>query len=245
VLGPVESVEEVDSTNRVLLERARAGAPAGAVLVADHQTAGRGRLERRWEDVPGSSLLVSVLLRPDVASERAHLLTFAAGIAAVEACRTSAGVDVGLKWPNDLVVEVGGGTRKLAGLLAEAVIEGSRLAAVVVGMGMNLQSGSLPDGAVALDELAGRAVARDAVLAVWLERLDEWCTGLDGDRLLERYRRSSATLGRRVRVTLSDETFEGEAVDVNEDGHLLLHTSRGPRHVAAGDVTHLRNVSGA
>src|SRR5688572_11936703 len=98
MLGPVELVDEVDSTNRVLLERARAGAPHGLVLVADHQTAGRGRLDRRWEAEPGAALLVSVLLRPDVTPDRLHRVTMAAAVGAVDACRELAGVGVSIKW---------------------------------------------------------------------------------------------------------------------------------------------------
>src|SRR5687768_17788881 len=105
--GDVRRVDEIDSTNTALLAEAKAGAPEGVVLVADHQTAGRGRLGRTWEAPPGASLLVSVLLRPDVSS--VELVTMAAGLAMAEAVEQVAGVDARLKWPNDLVV----GDRKL------------------------------------------------------------------------------------------------------------------------------------
>src|SRR5882757_2405609 len=136
VLGPVEMVDEIDSTNAELLRRSRAGAPHGAVLVAGHQTAGRGRLDRRWEAPPGSSLLISVLLRPSLPTEELHLLTFAAGLAAVDACREVAGVELSLKWPNDVILDTDDGVRKVAGLLAESTVEGGDVSAVVVGMGL-------------------------------------------------------------------------------------------------------------
>lgn len=234
MLGPVELVAEVDSTNRVLLDRARGGEPAGTVLVADFQTAGRGRLGRSWEARPGAALLVSVLLRPDLPPASAHRCTFAAGLAAVEACGEVAGVEAGLKWPNDVLV----GDRKLAGLLAEAVLDGDRLAAVVVGMGLNLAADGVPEGGISLEEAAGRPVDRQAVLDAWLARFDARLADLDG--ILDDYRAASATLGRTVRVQLPGATFEGEAADVTADGHLVVATPSGERTVAAGDVVHLR-----
>ncbi len=117
----VRRFASIDSTNRWVLDEARAGAPEGLVAVADHQAAGRGRRGRTWEAAPGSSLLVSVLLRPGawrpaLGPDRVHLLTMAAGLALADAVGLVAGIEAGLKWPNDLVV----GDRKLAGLLAEA-----------------------------------------------------------------------------------------------------------------------------
>src|SRR5215213_4626616 len=191
--GDVRWVEETDSTNTRLLEEARAGAPEGRVLVADHQTAGRGRLGRRWEAPPGSSLLVSVLLRPAVPLGRAHLLTMAPGLAASDACEEVAGLRPGLKWPNDLVVD----DAKLAGLLAESVVEGNALQALVVGMGLNVTAAPA-EGATALAEHADRPVERLALLDAWLTRLDARLDGLD--EVLADYRPRCATLGRQVRV---------------------------------------------
>ena len=238
MLGPVELVAEVDSTNRVLVERARAGAPAGAVLVADHQTAGRGRLDRRWEAEPGAALLVSVLLRPDLDASQLHGITMAASLAAVAACRQVGAVGVAVKWPNDLVTEDG----KLAGLLAEAVLDGARVAAVVVGMGMNLHGA--PEGGVALDDLAGRRVERETVLAAWLghfeERLAEPMAAL-----LAAYREACSTLGRAVRVVGQDGETVGTAVEVDDSGRLVVESDGVRRAFAVGDVVHVRTaVSG-
>jgi BirA family biotin operon repressor/biotin-[acetyl-CoA-carboxylase] ligase len=198
---------EVDSTNRVAADLARAGAPDGVVVVADHQTAGRGRRGRTWESHPGASLLVSVILRPAPA-----LVTLAAGVAAAEAC---AGVDVGLKWPNDLML----GDAKLGGILSELVGD-----AAVVGLGLNLCWA--PAGAACLGEGADRQALLDAYLA-----------GLDspGD-VLARYRSRCTTLGRRVRIEVPGGAIEGLATDVDEHGRLLVDG----RPVAAGDVVHLR-----
>src|SRR5688572_10264611 len=184
----VRRLAETDSTNRVVLDLARAGEPEGVVVVADHQTAGRGRLGRVWQAPPGASLLVTVLLRPTIAVADAHLVTIAAALAAADACEEVAGVRPALKWPNDLIVERDGETRKVAGLLAESVVTGGRIEAVALGMGLNVQwptalPDELADIATALNHEAGVDVARDDVLAAWLACLSD------------RYNRLTATGG--------------------------------------------------
>jgi BirA family transcriptional regulator, biotin operon repressor / biotin---[acetyl-CoA-carboxylase] ligase len=234
----VRWVDETDSTNSRLLDEARAGGPEGVVLVADHQTAGRGRLGRRWEAPPGSSLLVSVLLRPDVPLGRAHLVTMAAGLAASDACEAVAGVRPGLKWPNDLVVD----DAKLAGLLAESVVEGDALRALVVGMGLNITAAPA-EGATALADHATGAVERRPLLDAWLERLDPRLDALD--EVLADYRPRCATLGRDVRVERPDGgVLTGTAAHVTDDGHLVVDTGRGRVAVAVGDVVHVRPSRG-
>lgn len=200
---------EVDSTNRLAADLARSGAADGVVVGADHQTAGRGRRGRTWDSRPGASLLVSVVLRPAPA-----LVTLAAGVAAAEACEAVAGVEVGLKWPNDLLLD----GAKLGGILSELVGD-----AAVVGLGLNLAWA--PAGAAVLG-----AVDRDVLLDAYLARL-----GTPGD-VLARYRDRCTTLGRRVRVEVPGATIEGVATDVDGDGRLLVEG----RAIAAGDVVHLR-----
>jgi BirA family transcriptional regulator, biotin operon repressor / biotin---[acetyl-CoA-carboxylase] ligase len=250
-LGPVEWVEEVDSTNQVLLDRARTGEREGAVLVADHQTAGRGRLGRTWEAPPGSSLLVSVLLRPELTVAEAHMVTTAAGLAAVGACESVTGLRPTLKWPNDLVVERSDGTRKLAGLLAETVVDGDRLSALVVGMGLNVNwPPSLPEElreiATALNHEVGHDVDRQALLEAWVRELDRRyaATGTASGRsaLLEDYRAACGTIGRRVRVEVTGDVVEGAAVDVDDGGRLLVRDHGVEHAVSVGDVVHLRDA---
>ncbi|MEX2658835.1 MAG: biotin--[acetyl-CoA-carboxylase] ligase [Acidimicrobiales bacterium] len=245
----VRRVDETGSTNTDLLAAARAGEPEGIVLVAGHQTAGRGRLDRMWQAPPGSSLLVSVLCRPALPPSRAHLVTVAAGLAAADAVEEVAGTRPSLKWPNDVVVETADGTRKLAGLLAESVVEGAKLAAVVVGMGMNVRwAQPLPDElastATAVNHTAGRDVAVDDVLGAWLGAFDgryEALLAEGGIRATaEAHRAACSTLGRRIRAELADGTIDGQALDVDEDGHLVLDAGGTRRTVAVGDVIHLR-----
>ena len=215
----VRRFEEIDSTNRYLLDEARAGAPSFTVAVADHQTAGRGRLGRTWEAPAGAALLCSVLLRPDLPPERLHLVTACVGLAAVDVVDGIIGERPELKWPNDLLLD----GRKLAGVLAEA-----DLPAVVVGIGINVTWA--PPGAACLGEDANR----EDVLTELLHALDalygQW------DEVAARYRAECATVGKRVRVELVDETFEGVAEGLTDDGHLVVDG----RVVAAGDVVHLR-----
>ena len=229
----VRRFTEVDSTNRWLADQARAGAPAGLVAVADHQTAGRGRLGRAWVAPPGTSLLLSVLFRPDdLERGERHLLTAVVGLAAADACAEVAGVEAGLKWPNDLVVD----DRKLGGLLAEAGDDW-----VVVGLGLNVAwpPGQLVDGATALN-LVGAGVDREALLAAFLGRLDHWYGRWA--EVPSAYRARCATLGRLVRVVLAGDEFTGTAADVSDEGHLLVDVGMCLRTVVAGDVLHLRSA---
>lgn len=186
------------------------GLPVGSVVVADQQTAGRGRLGRRWEAPPGSALLASFVLpaRP--------LASLAAGVAAALAC----GGEVRLKWPNDLLLD----GRKLGGILVEQ--RGQRC---VVGIGVNLSWA--PPG-------AGRLEAdRDRLLDRLGQELERWFAAGDVE-ILAAWRTRSDTLGRRVRVELPGETFEGRALGVGPDGSLLVDG----RAVTAGDVIHLRDA---
>ena len=236
----VRHFASIDSTNRYVLDQARAGAPNGLVAVADHQTAGRGRLGRTWEAAPGSSLLVSVLLRPELPVERLFLLTLAAGLALADAVETEAGVAAGLKWPNDLVVD----DRKLAGLLAEADLDGGAARAVVVGAGCNLTNEAFPPElaaqATAVELEADRAVGRDTLLTAFLGALEDRLDDLDA--VLVDARTRSATLGRRVRIELpGDEVLDGEATALADDGSLVVRDDAGHDHaVAVGDVVHVR-----
>lgn len=247
----VSWVAETGSTNADLLAEARTGAPGGRVAVTDHQTAGRGRRGRTWSDPPGSSLLVSVLFRPGavVGPARAHLLTAAVAMAVAEAADQVAGVELDLKWPNDLVTRPAeADIRKVAGILAESVVAADRLEAVVVGTGLNVNwpddaSVDMPPGAAALSQLAGHPVDREEVLVAWLRRLDHWWdTITDGrsDELLAAYRARLSTLGRTVAIETTDGAVQGRAVDLTAEGHLVLETATGRRTFAVGDVVHLR-----
>lgn len=252
----VRWVAETGSTNQDLMALAAEGASEGVVVVADHQTAGRGRLGRVWTAPPEASLLMSVLLRPSVGLKGAHALTTMVALSAIDACVQVAGVRPGLKWPNDLVVASprdGGAERKLAGVLAESSLRGDRFDAVVVGIGLNVNwPDDLPaeiDGiAVALNHVTGGTVDREALVIAFLQALDRRYTALvapDGAAALRRDEAAaSATLGRAVRVIRSHDELEGAAVGLDPDGALRVDLGTEVVSVGVGDVVHLRPGSG-
>lgn len=226
---------EVDSTNAEALRLARDEASDGIVVVADAQSAGRGRLGRSWWSEPGTALLVSWLLRPTLSLERWPLLTLVAGVAAARAASASSGIEVRLKWPNDLVIE----SRKLGGILAESDAHG----ALVVGVGINVRQDRFPDelgdGVTSIVAAGGRPPARAWLLAAVLSGFGARMAEPEG--ALEEYRLLCDTLGRSVRVERTNSPpLEGTAVDVGKSGTLVVDTGSDLAHVAAGDVVHLR-----
>jgi BirA family biotin operon repressor/biotin-[acetyl-CoA-carboxylase] ligase len=239
----VRWVDETGSTNADLLALARDGAADGTVLVADHQSAGRGRADRVWTAPPASSLLLSVLLRPEPAV--APFVAMAMGIAAVDAVITTTAVVPRLKWPNDLVWPgVGNDSdRKLGGILAEADWSDPEGPAVVVGLGLNVNwprvfPEDLLATATSVNHVAGHDIDREQLLVAILCELD---VRSRDPHLVEEVRQRSATLGTRVRVELPTSSLEGTAVELTQQGHLVVVADDDTRHtITAGDVVHLR-----
>jgi BirA family biotin operon repressor/biotin-[acetyl-CoA-carboxylase] ligase len=241
----VRRFEEIDSTNTYLRSEARLGAAEGLVAVAEHQTAGRGRLDRRWEAPPGASLLASILFRPQFDASELHLCTAAVALAAVDACRQVAAVEARIKWPNDLVVE----GSKLAGVLAEAEFSGATVASVVVGIGLNVAwPGPEGVGGTCLDDLrdaegapaVDRGELLDALLTALSPRRGQLDTAAGRKAVAAELRTSCVTLGHYVRVDLPTGPVVGRAVDVDDAGHLMVDTDRGTTMtISAGDVVHL------
>ena len=253
--------EEVGSTNSDLMIEGRSGAPEGTVFVADLQTAGRGRRGRVWTAPPGTSLMMSVLLRPPgpkMATEGASLVTSAFALAAASACRELTGAAVVIKWPNDLVVTIDPGNsvpgdpgyRKVAGVLTESVIKGGRIDSMVVGMGLNTGWTEVPEhlelSAASLNLLSGQFVDRVELARKILERFEARYTqllGEDGAALIARdINKECATVGQRVRITIADDNIlVGQAMAIDEEGRLLVRDDDGAEtHVVVGDVVHLR-----
>jgi BirA family biotin operon repressor/biotin-[acetyl-CoA-carboxylase] ligase len=235
----VSFLSEVDSTNRLLLDAARDGADAGLVVVADHQSAGRGRRGRRWDAAPGTSLLVSVLVRPRLPAARAHLLATAAALALGDAVTRVCGVVARLKWPNDLVVR----DRKLAGILAESIVADGQIEAIVLGAGCNVECDELPaalaDIATSCELESGHPVDRDALLHAYLEELPRHLEALD--RVTQHARARLDTLGRRVRVETDHGALVGIAVDLDDLGELVVRDDTGETHaIRTGDISNLR-----
>lgn len=237
----VEHLEEVDSTNTALVERARVGEPEGLVLRADHQSRGRGRLGRPWEAPPGSALLCSILLRPHLDSEDLQWAVVAVALSARSAL-ANVGVACDLKWPNDLLIA----DKKVAGILAEFVGRPGA-PAIVVGLGVNVTAHPPGLGATDIAHLGGETPTLDDLLLAVLAQLSSRRDLLDTPRgralLAEQYREALVTTGQRVRVEERGEQWEGLAYDVDDAGHLLVHTDHGERRVVAGDVVHVRPVA--
>jgi BirA family biotin operon repressor/biotin-[acetyl-CoA-carboxylase] ligase len=263
----VTVTESTGSTNADLLAQAAGGAPEGTVLVTETQTAGRGRMGRTWLSPPGAALMFSVLLRPTaVPPARRGWLPLLAGVAIASALRDVTGLDVGLKWPNDVLT--GGG--KLAGILAE---QSAGTEAIVAGAGLNVSTrrDELPVETATSLLLAGAPdLRRDRLLGAVLaefERLYQAWAGPpsqgqhsssqhsssqhsssqhspgdpDAAGLRDRYRACCVTLGRQVRAELpGGGALTGTALDVDETGSLQLRTPAGLRAISAGDIVHLR-----
>jgi len=236
--------EEVGSTSDLAKQLAEDGAEHGEVVIAEAQTAGRGRRGRAWFSAPGRNLAFSAVLRPELPPQRAAELTLVASVALCEAVR-AAGIAASIKWPNDLLFE----GRKLAGILTEMEAEADRVHWVVLGVGVNVnvREAELPEElrliATSLAEARGGPVPRALFAAACLSRLEEWL-----DRHAEEgfqpvraaWRELSDTLGRDVSVRVGERDLVGRAEDIDDAGALLVRTPGGLERVLSGDVQHLR-----
>jgi BirA family biotin operon repressor/biotin-[acetyl-CoA-carboxylase] ligase len=232
--APVRFDEVTGSTQRTALELARAGAPEWTLVAAGHQTEGRGRLGRTWLDEPGRALLVSLVLRPELEPDRAGLIPLLAGSSMARACEAVARVQVRCRWPNDLLVD----ERKVGGLLAESVLEGEAFAFVVLGIGVNLGTAPGVPGAGALGDVDAAALL-EAFLETFARHYEPAHPAFAG-AVVEGYRRVCATIGRRVRATTTAGALvEGEALDVDDRGGLVVRTDAGLEVVRFGEVEHL------
>jgi BirA family biotin operon repressor/biotin-[acetyl-CoA-carboxylase] ligase len=242
--APVHFRDETESTNSDLLRLAEEDAPEWTVVVANHQTAGRGRLGRSWVSTPGSSLLASVLLRPKLAPVDSPLITLAAGAAMTLACRDAFSIQATCKWPNDVMA----GDRKLGGVLVEARVQEARLLHAVIGTGVNLtqQQEDLPEElrqeatSVAIE---GGNPDASLLLTKYLSRLQELSDTSSPTmrrKVLDTYSEVCNTLGRFVRaMTTSQVAVTGRAASIGYTGELVVHTAKGEETVRFGEIAHL------
>lgn len=238
-------IDTVDSTNEIAMELAASGAAHGTAVVAESQKKGRGRLGRRWVSPGGKNIYLSVVLRPEVRPRQAGLLTLMAAAAAAAALKEVAGLDVRIKWPNDLIV----GGRKLGGVLTEVRSEPDRVLFAVAGVGVNvnMRAGEFPadfrDSATSVFMETGRTYSRTALMAALLDAFDAELLMFrekGGGPLLARMRGLSSTLGREVTVAAGRDTLRGVAEDLDDEGCLVLKVPEGIRRICSGDITHLR-----
>lgn len=247
---PTLFFEEVPSTQDVAKQLALQGAPEGLLVVADRQSSGRGRKGRSWESPPGSGVWASILLRPSVSPAFLHLLNFAAGLSVKEAITALTGIEgVQLKWPNDVLI----GGRKVCGILAEGSVETDRILYCVLGIGINVSSEGLSEGlSDKATSLSAEAKKRGTnppgrlhLLVEVIRRLhrriaQNFSDELGRKSLLEEYKSSCDTIGRKILFEEEGSWREGVAVDVDEFGHLVVGLKGSTtRRIASSDVFHL------
>jgi BirA family biotin operon repressor/biotin-[acetyl-CoA-carboxylase] ligase len=236
--------ESLPSTNTEVARLAADGAEEGLAIVADEQTAGRGRLQRAWSSTKGAGLYFSILLRPALAPDRWPLITFVAALATGDALLEANEVHTDIKWPNDLLAN----GRKICGILAEA-IETPTGRAVVLGTGINLTNDAFPEDlssvATSVANESQRTAEREAILSALLNALSRWYSLLhetDGaEKIVAAWSsRSSYATGKLVQVRNGEETLQGLTHGIENDGALRLETAQGIQLIRAGDVTNVR-----
>ena len=232
--------ESIDSTNRMAKQLAEQGAPDGTVVVAEHQTGGRGRLSRSWEAPPDSCILCSVIFYPDIKPEFLFRLTMMASIAIVDALQATAGIRAGIKWPNDVYV----GDKKICGILSEVDCSSQSVRYAVVGIGINVNwslknDEHLGDSATSLRDLCGCDISRVKLLRELLMQIDSGYGSIhDAAHLHNLWSQRCMHLGKTVRIISRNDTLEGTARGITEQGHLMLQSAGGSMHeIMCGDVS--------
>lgn len=238
----VLSYEQLDSTNDTAFQLGKDGVKEGACVFAEVQKKGRGRLGRTWVSAKGKNLLLSVLLRPLSSPADASKMTLAAALSVARAVRVTSGVDLGIKWPNDLLYK----GKKVAGILTEMDAEADRVHFVVIGIGVNVNAGKkdLPSEATSLREITGLDISRVAFARQLLVELEKDYLMLKSgsfDELAAEWESLSLTTGRRVSADLLGRKVQGQAMGIDKDGALWIRKDNGlQERILAGDVTHLR-----
>lgn len=227
----------VDSTNRVAKQLAAQGAEHGTLVLADTQTAGRGRRGRGWISPAGEGIFLTMMVKPQTAQSEAAKLSLLTAVATARAIERETGLCARIKWPNDIVCE----GRKVCGMLLEMTADDKGEPCVVVGVGMNVHQtefeAEIIHTASSMDLLSGKRQSRSALIAAFLTEFEALWSEKD-DTLMEAYRALSATLGQKVRVVGMNETFVGTACGVDESGALMVQDESGAlRTVLAGDVS--------
>jgi len=241
---PFRFEPQVGSTNNIAHDWALAGAPAGSGVLTEEQLTGRGRFGRAWSAPPGTALLMSVIVRPHIGGDRLARLTMVGAVAVGEVLETLAPGQVSLKWPNDVWLA----GRKVAGVLPEAIWQGEALNAVILGIGLNVRvdftDTPLADRATSLETVTGSHVDRAVLLDNILRRIDYWSVRVESSALFERWRNWLVTIGQSVTVQSGSAgsghgaTISGQAVEVDQDGALLIRANDGTiQRVIAGEVT--------
>lgn len=240
----IYSFEEVGSTNEVASELARNGAPEGTVVIADTQTKGKGRLDRKWVSPPKDNLYISIVFRPQIISKDAPILTLVISIALAEKIRAE-GTDALIKWPNDILID----SKKVAGVLTEMEPRGDGVDYVIVGIGVNLnispedikkEMGEIAEIATSLREATGKEVDRAKFTADLIREVEDWYKkflGKGKSLIINEWMKRWGAANSRVRASFDGKTIEGIATGIDQNGYLIIKKDDGEiERIIAGDV---------
>ena len=235
--------DETDSTNRQARMLAADGAAHGTLVIADTQSAGRGRRGRGWISPAGEGIFMSLIVRPQVHPSQVARMSLTLALAVGRAIERVTGLDARIKWPNDIVI----GGRKICGLLLEMDATAEMVKSIVAGVGINVHQTAFDEEiahtASSLDLMAGRRVSRSEIVRAFLEEF-ELAMAMDEEQMMDAYRARSATIGQRVQVIALDGTYTGVAKGVTQSGSLLVEDEAGVmREVLAADVS-VRGIMG-
>jgi len=233
----------VSSTMDIAMQLGLENSPEGTIVLAEAQAKGRGRLGRSWSSPKYKGIYLSLILRPKILPNASSILTLLTAVSICEAIKEITGQDAKIKWPNDIMIH----NKKLGGILTELNAEMDSIRFVVIGMGINVNNEQkmLPQGATSLKELKKEGINRTALLQEILRKIENnylvFQKKLGPGLIIEKWRTLNITLGKKVRVVCQKEHLEGEAVDIDIDGGLLLRKESGLiDKVMAGDVVHYR-----
>ena len=234
---------ETTSTNDIAIELAGRDAKEGTLVIADSQTRGRGRLDRKWVAPAGTSILASLILRPAIELSQVNRIVLITTISIIHAIRNVTNLSALVKWPNDIVIN----GRKAAGILAESKTEKNSLNFVVVGFGVNvnIKKGSFPeeitDIATSLSIESGREVSRIYLLQEILKQIESRYLRLNGNSFLDEWKSLSATIGSQIQIEYPDSTRTGLATDIDENGALIIQLDTGEiKHIMNDDIVKIR-----
>ncbi len=235
----------INSTNLLAMEIAEK-TPEGTVVIADSQETGRGRLGRTWLSPPHVNIYMSIILKPVIGTHDVTLLTIMASVACAKALGEATGLNVSIKWPNDLMVS----NKKIGGILTELKIEHNKIVYAVVGIGINVNiehdafPEDLKETATSLKNETGKAYHREDIVSRVLDEIDIWygfLKKMDRKKLLAEWEKNTSTLGKKVKVIVGKETLVGLAESIDNDGRLVLKLPSGERkRISSGDLILLR-----
>lgn len=228
-------LKEVSSTMDVAKKLAKRGEEA--IVIAETQTSGRGRLGRRWHSQKGG-IYFTIILRPKIGPAHAQIINLMAAVSVARAIRALFNLEAKLKWPNDVLIR----GKKVCGILAEMEAEMDVIKFVNLGIGINANNpiSLYEEGATSIKEELGRDISRKELLMCVLNEIEKR-RSLLGKEIISEWKALSSTINKKVRIIMQDEVVEGEAIDIDTDGALILRTDKGIRRIIAGDCIHLND----